>query len=861
MKKIRETGIILVAVVLSCVLARAETVTWTGDVNSSFNEDGNWSTGSVPADGDVANIESGTVNFSSGESAALNALRLRAGILNLSGGTLKAAAHSAWDSWVGGDSGKTATLTQTGGTFEVNELELGRNAGSNGIYRLRDGELNIIRGVNGYSLYIGGNKSGVNGGVGTLRVYGGDMVTRTGVKLGDDQLAGTGSFTVLGSSAARIGIGSHAGIDGWWEQYAGSTLRAGIDAGGVTKIFIDDVEGEENTYARFEGGALLDVDYYNDGAGGGTWTVLEVENGPIIDNGLAFDASVDTDIWSFNIDNSGANGRLTVTAAGEPANQILLQVGNTRRQVMKYGLDYERLWFWYGSTSNKNRVAQWSVVDCDIDYMRVAINCAYELTEGDYDLDAYTSKIIPMMRTMQAANPDVKFFASPRPLNEAISGARWQPYPRWITGDNGSSFDFDWEKCAEYLLRYLRLMDANGFKIHYLDVTNEWNYIEPREVKYIRNYLIDNLPAGMDVPLIVAPSTWSFTQGVSWLNRAQSQNVLSGFQIAASHNTGRQGTPQDFADKATELGKEIWDSEVHGWKGKTPDVEIPNSFQMFDRIRAGFTGLDAWLTIGTTAQQHCFILNSGSSVTRNVKYYIFRKLCNTSNYGHAYDINQPSEFTSTAALIRDDLLTVWVLNNEADTRPIRINVGNRRISDSDVRLTRWNESLALQGVGSIITACFAGSVDAVIEGNSLYCFEITLGSAGADFPDCNQNGVHDECDIANGTSRDRDSNGIPDECGTGAHFIRGDVNADGRGVDLSDAIYILQYLFDNGPEPACLDTADANDDSSLIDLSDAITVLQHLFADGGPLPEPFGQCGPDETDDAFGCASFPPCEP
>ncbi len=31
-------------------------------------------------------------------------------------------------------------------------------------------------------------------------------------------------------------------------------------------------------------------------------------------------------------------------------------------------------------------------------------------------------------------------------------------------------------------------------------------------------------------------------------------------------------------------------------------------------------------------------------------------------------------------------------------------------------------------------------------------------------PDCNTNGIPDECDIANGTSQDADGNGIPDEC-------------------------------------------------------------------------------------------------
>jgi hypothetical protein len=89
-------------------------------------------------------------------------------------------------------------------------------------------------------------------------------------------------------------------------------------------------------------------------------------------------------------------------------------------------------------------------------------------------------------------------------------------------------------------------------------------------------------------------------------------------------------------------------------------------------------------------------------------------------------------------------------------------------------------------------------------------------------------------------------------------FQRGDTNGDGA-VDIADAIFTLGYLFAQGPEPTCLDAADANDDGA-VDIADAIAVLSHLFAGAGPLPEPFGGCGPDPTADGVGCRSFPPCQ-
>ncbi len=88
--------------------------------------------------------------------------------------------------------------------------------------------------------------------------------------------------------------------------------------------------------------------------------------------------------------------------------------------------------------------------------------------------------------------------------------------------------------------------------------------------------------------------------------------------------------------------------------------------------------------------------------------------------------------------------------------------------------------------------------------------------------------------------------------------MRGDANADGK-LDIADAVRVLGYLFGGGATTLdCLDAADANDDGKL-DVADAVKILGHLFAATGPLPQPFGACGPDPSDDALGCVKFAPC--
>jgi hypothetical protein len=90
-----------------------------------------------------------------------------------------------------------------------------------------------------------------------------------------------------------------------------------------------------------------------------------------------------------------------------------------------------------------------------------------------------------------------------------------------------------------------------------------------------------------------------------------------------------------------------------------------------------------------------------------------------------------------------------------------------------------------------------------------------------------------------------------------ATFRRGD--ADGRsGLDITDAIVTLAFLFAGGPAPTCVDAADAND-SGLVDLSDAVYTLGHLFLGTPAPPEPFASCGVDPTPDALGCQEHAPC--
>jgi hypothetical protein len=93
---------------------------------------------------------------------------------------------------------------------------------------------------------------------------------------------------------------------------------------------------------------------------------------------------------------------------------------------------------------------------------------------------------------------------------------------------------------------------------------------------------------------------------------------------------------------------------------------------------------------------------------------------------------------------------------------------------------------------------------------------------------------------------------------SGESFRRGD--ADGTGiVNITDGIFILNFLFLGGPTPLCLDSADANDDG-LNNITDGIFVLNYLFL-GGPTPPAPGpqSCGTDTVSDSLAACVYTKC--
>ena len=75
----------------------------------------------------------------------------------------------------------------------------------------------------------------------------------------------------------------------------------------------------------------------------------------------------------------------------------------------------------------------------------------------------------------------------------------------------------------------------------------------------------------------------------------------------------------------------------------------------------------------------------------------------------------------------------------------------------------------------------------------------------------------------------------------GAFFVclPGDVDNNGSGPDISDLVYLVDWMFNGGPPPPVLLQADVDGSGGIIDIADLVYLADFMFT-GGPAPV----CGP-----------------
>ena len=457
------------------------------------------------------------------------------------------------------------------------------------------------------------------------------------------------------------------------------------------------------------------------------------------DNGSAFDI----------IENAPLTATITITGA--------------QRQLLRFGVDAERLWYYW--PNQRDRLAEMAVKELKADYVRVAINAAYEREEGNINLGAYTDDIIPLMTKLKSYNPNIKFYASVRPLKEAYDtnnnpadaafvnqnfkngNIAMFAYPLWVGGHKNVLIEpfkaFKKENMVRYLADYLNLMKSYGFDLEYMDLVNEEQDIWENEISNII-YVIEQLPlhlhSGVQMPKIIFPSTWSPGDGfkkfldVSSVKANQSA-VLAKLDVVATHNTPDTGIHNfdetnlvQFADAIHKIdpNKEVWNTEAHGWVGiNAPVTEMRNSAIFFKHIRAGYTGFETWLFFGSWAgNDHSMVYsnNSNAPVT-TTKFEIYKTVVNEMNLGHHIGSDCDNSALTQVVMRKENKMMLCIQNLTDKSYEVNVNMPAGTTIAGTISCTRWEESMKnVVGIkGSDITPKTSTLFSATVPQGSLLC--------------------------------------------------------------------------------------------------------------------------------------------
>ncbi len=431
--------------------------------------------------------------------------------------------------------------------------------------------------------------------------------------------------------------------------------------------------------------------------------------------------------------------------AAEP----VVKVDTVPQQQMIYGMDFERLWHWGLAPEEAKKLARQAVAECHVDYVRVAIDGGAEFEEGQFNWDSYKMQL-QCMTLMKEANPNIKFFASPRPFHEAIKdkfggksvqgqNAPYTCFPLWIgvfdnpygsgkKGDKRKFVEFKWEKAADYMVRQIRFLESKGFKISYFDVKNENDrYYKPAEL----NKMVDRMrqQMGDKMPQVIAASSWSWGDCLNWLNLAKQGNNLEFFDILSAHNTGKSNeleNLQKLGQYAKELKKPLWNTELHGFEGPD-DIAVERSMILWRHIRAGFGGINDWLSLGNEKKVHKMFRNIDGKLETMRVYYMFKQLVNTSAGGSYLQSDVPEELSITAAFIKDKTLTVWLLNTkETEVKNVKVDMTGHNIASNNINVIWWGPDNPREGSTGTLKSSVDSTFSYNIKGKSLYCFTVSL---------------------------------------------------------------------------------------------------------------------------------------
>ena len=160
-----------------------------------------------------------------------------------------------------------------------------------------------------------------------------------------------------------------------------------------------------------------------------------------------------------------------------------------------------------------------------------------------------------------------------------------------------------------------------------------------------------------------------------------------------------------------------------------------------------------------------------------------------------------------------DAATIGIQNSAADDALQVVNTAAYAHSDLAVQITAEHWLSALPAGGSIDPYSFA-TVEILFDAAELatgqYTGQVVLTSNDPDDP---QYDIPVTLDVVS--------------------WVCGDIDGSGLGPDIGDLVYLVDFMFTDGPEPPVMDAANVDGAGEIIDVGDLVYLVDYMF-NGGP---------------------------
>lgn len=340
---------------------------------------------------------------------------------------------------------------------------------------------------------------------------------------------------------------------------------------------------------------------------------------------------------------------------------------------------------------------------------------------------AFYNDAIKTMKAIKAAKPDVKFLATMRSDYNGYNSDNRNNLPEYIynyscveANEAGNCIrtlgnkSFNTDAFGIFLADYLELMHNNGVTISYLATAKEWSVVTPQRSHETYVKLTSECAnRGIPLPEIIAPASWSLSQGVSYANEVASLGYEDEYHSFSSHNLNSQGQLfDDFSNAAAAIGKKAWNDESSAGGGSrtsgvNPDISLAiNAYiEKTEQYKGGLVG-ECFFEInsrGVNSETRTIYFRNNTEAKRLRSYYIMKGFAN-GVLGKSYVNSTVSSIPGvhTMAFVLDgEFILVVVNDNESDINEVPVTLNNFQI-DGDVQVATWTNTSLDEGDLDII---------------------------------------------------------------------------------------------------------------------------------------------------------------